>query len=232
MLRTLSPDDLARLKPFLRDVVLAKGAEIYKPGDRLQNVYFPCGATLITFSIPIGEERNVDTLFVGREGVVGGFGSWGQQPSFYRIYTPTGGDVLTVAAGDLQTLEGISPVFGNLFARYSDCLVAQIFQAAACNSAHSIEQRVSRLLCDLLNRSGSAEIMIKQEQLASWLGVGRPYITKILRDFRRAGILTVRRGSMRINEPSELRRRSCECNELVTAHFAQVLGALYDTRLS
>jgi hypothetical protein len=63
-----------------------------------------------------------------------------------------------------------------LFSRYSDCLLAQIFQTAACNAIHTIIQR-TWLLAGVA-RTNKLEFEMTQDQLAEMLGVGRTFVTR------------------------------------------------------
>ena len=96
---------------------------------------------------------------------------------------------------DLEKAKQQSPTLGNLFSRYADCLAAQIFQAGACNAAHSIEQRTAKWLISAVERTGGPDIPLTQEQLAVMLAVGRSYISRVLRILKQRGILEFRRGS-------------------------------------
>ena len=117
----------------------------------------------------------------------------------------------------------------DLFSRYADCLTAQIFQAGACNAAHSIEQRTAKWLVSAVERTGGPDIPLTQDQLAAMLAVGRSYISRVLRAFKQRGILETRRGALYISSIEELRALACECNESVRAHFDEVLDGVYPT---
>ncbi|MFX7552516.1 hypothetical protein ABTK04_18000, partial [Acinetobacter baumannii] len=80
----------------------------------------------------------------GREGAVGGIVSQGFLPAFTRITVKFGGPVVRLAIGKLDQAKANSASLRNIFARYADCLLAQIFQSTACNAIHSIEQRTAK----------------------------------------------------------------------------------------
>lgn len=223
LLRSLRSEDLAAVKPRLDHRTLPAGAELYGPGDDLHRLYFPCSQTLITISIPMGPGEEIASLLVGREGAAGALGGQKYSPSFSRMYTEAGGDVLSLPAEDLEALRQNSPSLDDLFARYADCLVAQIFQTAACNAAHSVEQRVAKLVSAAVDRTNSQSVAMTQEQLSRWLSVGRPYVSRVLRDLRQRDLLTVRRGHLVVTDLARLRERACRCDEAVKAHFARVL---------
>ena len=128
---------------------------------------------------------------------------------------------------DLAKAKAVSPTLRNLFARYADCLTAQIMQSVACNAAHSIEQRAARWLLTAVELTGSEEIALTQEQMASMLGVGRSYLTKVLRELKRRDLLETRRGRLIARSIPGLKLMACECNGAIAEHFNTVLAGVY-----
>jgi CRP-like cAMP-binding protein len=115
----------------------------------------------------------------------------------------------------------------HLFARYADCMVAQIFQAVACNAAHTIEQRTAKWLNAAIVRTAEHEVPLTQEQLAAMLGVGRSYISRVIRSLKERGILDTKRGRLCVRDEAALNALSCHCNESVKKHFDEVLSGVY-----
>jgi DNA-binding transcriptional regulator YhcF (GntR family) len=118
----------------------------------------------------------------------------------------------------------------NIFARYADCMLAQIFQSTACNAVHSIEQRTAKWILSAMERiDGSDAVPLTHEQLATLLGVGRSYASRVIQIFRAEEILETRRGSIVVRDRDALRTRACLCNEAVKNHFEEVLSGVYPT---
>jgi len=229
LLRALRPADAAILNPLLEPWIGSRGEIIYEPGDPVRCVYFPCGPSMISYMIVLQDGSAVETALIGREGAVGGIVSQGRLPAFARAEVQFPGPFMRMAIADLQAAKEQSPSLGNLFARYADCLTAQVFQAVACNAAHSIEQRTARWLVSAVERTGGPDIPLTQDQLAVMLAVGRSYISRVLSTFKQRGILEVRRGSLEIRNIDALRTMACECNETVREHFEEVLSGVYPT---
>lgn len=230
LLRALRPTDAAILHPYLEPWIGVRGQIIYEPGDPVRTVYFPCGPSLISYLVVLENGMAVETALIGREGAVGGVVSKGRLPAFARAEVQFPGPFLRMQIADLEEAKQQSATLGNLFARYADCLAAQVFQAGACNATHSIEQRTAKWLVSAVERTGGPDIPLTQDQLAAMLGVGRSYITRVLRTLKQRGILETRRGSLYIRDFEELRDLSCECNESVRAHFNDVLSGVYPTQ--
>jgi len=115
-----------------------------------------------------------------------------------------------------------------VFARYADCLMAQMFQSTACNAIHTIEQRTAKWIISALERVGGDNVVpLTHEQLATLLGVGRSYTSRVIQIFKAEGLLETRRGSILVRNREALERRACLCNETVKNHFEEVLRGVY-----
>lgn len=229
LLRALRPHDAATLLPFLRTLEVEAGEILYEPGDDVRAVYFPAGRTLVSFMVELADGRGVETALVGREGAVSGIVSRGRLPAYARCVVQYGGPMHTMALEDLEACKAQSPTLNNLFARYADCMVAQVFQSVACNAAHSLEQRSAKWLLAAIDRTGENAFAMTQEQLAGMLGVGRSYMSRVLGMLRARGILTVARGRLIVEDIDALHALSCDCNRQVRHHFNVVLAGVYPT---
>src|SRR5438105_6960186 len=197
LLRRLSSGDYALLAPHL----IADGAKsselLYNPGDNVKTVHFPCGPTLVSYLVPSEDGRDVETVLIGREGAVGGIVSQGFLPAYTRITVKFGGPMVRLSVGKLDAAKSNSPSLRNVFARYADCMLAQIFQSTACNAVHSIEQRTAKWIISAMERADGEDIVpLTHEQLATLLGVGRSYTSRVIQTFKAEGPPETRRGAI------------------------------------
>jgi CRP-like cAMP-binding protein len=227
LLRRLKPDDYALLAPHLETAHFRTQDPLYQPGDNVEVVYFPCGASLAAYLVCNEDGRDVETVLVGREGAIGGIVSLGHLPAYCRIIVKNGGSFVRLRVGALDAAKAQSQRLRYLFARYADCLLAQVFQSTACNAIHSIEQRTAKWILAAMERTGDHTVPLTHEQLATMLGVGRSYTSRVLQTFRAEAILDTRRGALVVRNFDALTARSCLCNEAVKAHFETVLQGLY-----
>jgi hypothetical protein len=228
LLRRLNAADYALLEPHLTSGEATPGDLLYNPGDNVQTVHFPCGPTLVSYMVPNEDGRDVETILIGREGAVGGIVSQGFLPAYTRICIKFGGPVARVSVARLDAAKASSPSLSNIFARYADCMLAQIFQSTACNAIHSIEQRTAKWIISAVERAdGSNIVPLTHEQLATLLGVGRSYASRVIQTFKAEGVLETRRGAILVRDPDRLGMRSCLCNEAVKGHFEEVLRGVY-----
>ena len=230
LLRRLSSADFALIAPHLVQQEAKAGDLIYNPGDDVETVHFPCGPSLATFLVPNEDGRDVETILVGREGAVGGIVSQGYLPAYTRIMVKFGGPFVRLRVAKLEAAKTKSATLRNVFARYADCMLAQIFQATACNAVHSIEQRAAKWIISAMERTNSDGVVpLTHEQLATLLGVGRSYTSRVIQTFKAEGVLETRRGSILIRNRDALQIRACLCNEAVKNHFEEVLRGVYPT---
>jgi hypothetical protein len=228
LLRRLNEADFGLLAPHFTQGDTASDELLYDPGDDVDTVHFPCGASLASYLVANEDGRDVETVLVGREGAVGGIVSLGYLPAYTRITVKFGGPFVHLPISKLDAAKTTSASLRNVFARYADCLMAQMFQSTACNAIHSIEQRTAKWIISAMERTEGANIVpLTHEQLATLLGVGRSYASRVIQTFKAEGILETRRGSILVRNPEALQMRACQCNEAVKNHFEEVLRGVY-----
>jgi hypothetical protein len=227
LLRALRRADYALLVPYLITRQATANDVLYNPGDNVEVVHFPCGPSMVSFLVAGEDGRDVETVLVGREGAVGGIVSHGHLPAYTRIVVKFGGDFVCLKVADLEAAKATSTALRHYFARYADCLLAQIFQTTACNAIHSTEQRAAKWIIAATERTGDDVVPFTHEELAAMLGAGRSHTTRVLQSFRAQGIIQTRRGSLVVRDQSALKAISCPCNELVKMHFEEVLRGVY-----
>ena len=144
---------------------------------------------MVSLLIVTRDGREVEAATIGREGAVGGIVSDGHKPAFGRAVVQVPGSAFAISTSHLEAAKLGSTRFGDLFARYADCLMAQVFQSVACNATHTIEQRAAKWLCAAVDRTGRSSITMTQEQLASMMGIGRSYASRVIQLFKREGLV-------------------------------------------
>ena len=228
LLRRLNRADFELLEPHLSPVLGEANELLYNPGDHVETVHFPCGPSLVSYVVPNEDGRDVETILIGREGAVGGIVSHGFLPAYTCIAVKFGGPFVRLPIGRLEAAKMRSASLRNIFSRYADCMLAQIFQSTACNAIHSIEQRTAKWIISAMERTnGEERVPLTHEQLATMLGVGRSYASRVILAFKADGILDTGRGAILVRDREALEQKSCHCNESVKNHFEEVLSGVY-----
>jgi len=228
LLSCLNARDWQLIAPHLIAQKLQTGDILHKAGDEVTQTWFPCGPASAGFHVgDIGGNAPVNVAVIGSEGAVGGIVSNGRLAAYASAEVRDAGVFLMLRTPMLESLKGVSIDLRHWFARYSDCLLAQVFQNAACNARHTIRQRAARWLLDTASRTGREEITLTQEQLATMLGVGRTFVTRTLRDLRDAGLIATRRGVLYLNDRPGLTALACDCSDHIAGHYQEVMAGVY-----
>lgn len=227
LLAVLVEEDRARLAPQMAMVNLAAGTVLHHAGDDVVDTWFPLGAALAAFSLAVEGGDAIDVALIGREGAIGGIVSNGSLPAYSTALVRSPGRFVRIRTAALEQAKLESLALRHWFSRYSDCLLAQVFQIAACNATHTIRQRTARFLLGALARTGDPAVAITQDQLAEMLGVGRTFVSRVIGEMRNSGVVETRRGRLVVKDEAGLRRQSCACAAAIEEHFKQVLGGIY-----
>jgi CRP-like cAMP-binding protein len=110
-----------------------------------------------------------------------------------------------------------------LLLRYTQALMTQMAQTAACNRHHSVQQQLCRWLLLTLDRLPSRELIMTQELVASMLGVRRESVTDAAGNLQAAGYIRYRRGHLGVLDRAGLESRACECYAVVKKELDRLL---------
>src|SRR5207237_5356123 len=111
----------------------------------------------------------------------------------------------------------------HLMLRYTQALITQMTQTAVCNRHHSVDQQLCRWLLLSIDRLASPEIQMTQELIANMLGVRREGVTEAAGKLQKAGVISYRRGHIKVLDRPKLENMSCECYEVVRRESARLL---------
>jgi CRP-like cAMP-binding protein len=224
LLQRLSAHDYELLAPHLQPVDLPASHILHHAGDSITAIHFPCDAAFVSFAVPVEDDREVESLLVGREGAIGIPLGRGPSLAYARIIVKVGGTAQRLPLRAFEQIQQRSASLRDLFARYADCQLAQLLQTAACNAAHSIEQRAAKWIIAAQEHIGRDEIPFTHEQLAGMLGVSRSYASRVIQMLKARRILATRRGAILILDAPALQASACACNSAVKRHFGEMLG--------
>ena len=214
ILAALPKEEFARISPHLEQVQLKLGFMLYEPDSQLTHAYFPCSA-VVSLHYMMESGACAEAASVGQEGIVG--------TSLFMGGDTTSSSALVQAAGfgyrlDRHRLKAefnLGQSLQHLLLRYTQGLMSQMLQTAACNRHHNTEQQLCRWLLLNLDRNPDGELVITQELVARMLGVRRESVTEAAGHLQQSGWIRYRRGHIQVLSRKGLESNVCECYAVV-----------------
>lgn len=215
LLASIEKEDFDSLSEQLEHVSMPLGSSLHGSGELIKYAHFPC-TSIVSLHYITHSGGTAETAGIGSEGIVG-------TPIFlYADSTLSSAIVHTGGYGYrldrrilLQAFEH-SVSLQRVLLRYTQALMTQIVQTAACYRHHNVEQQLSGWLVATHDRMHQPdELVMTQELVASLLGVRRESITQAACKLQALGHISYRRGHIRINSVAGLRSCACECYGVV-----------------
>jgi CRP-like cAMP-binding protein len=223
LLATLKPRDLALISSKLKTVALKAGDVLFEPGEDIDHISFPDRGMIASLILNLRDGASAETAMIGFEGAIGGIISEGEKPAFARGVVQIGGAALRLPTRVLDKAKQRSPALRDHFARYADCLLAQVLQSVACNAIHDFDARLARWLLTIQDRIGGDELRVTQDFISQMLGVQRTYTTRIVGKLQKQGAIESSRGTITIINRRKLEHQACECYAYLRRHFQRLL---------
>jgi len=214
LLAALSEAELAPLRDALEYTRLRLGDMLYEPSKQLRVAYFPCTA-VVSLHYVTASGATAQTTGVGREGMVGIALFMGGLTTSSSAVVSTGGYGWKLDRHVLMQEFNRGGALQHALLRYTQALITQTVQTAACYRHHSVEQQLSGWLLATLDRMAPGELVMTQELLGSLLGVRRESITQAAGHLQALGHIRYRRGHITVLSPAGLRGVACECYGVV-----------------
>ncbi|HMD42505.1 MAG TPA: Crp/Fnr family transcriptional regulator [Candidatus Acidoferrum sp.] len=191
-------------------VELPKHLLVHEMGAPIKFCYFIDDGLASILSV-MASGKSVEVGLLGREGFLGLPITAGFTTSPTRAIMQVGGHGLRISAADLKDCLPNCPALEVALKRFSQTLTLQATQVAACNRVHEVDQRLSRWLLMSLDRLDGADVPLTQDSLASMLGTRRASVTVAAGILQKAGLITYRRGELKIDDRLGLEKAACEC---------------------
>jgi CRP-like cAMP-binding protein len=210
LLKSLPRGELAYLRPLLKPMLLVPNAVLHRAGEESDRVIFPCGG-MISSLAAMRDGNTVEIGVVGHEGAVGLASVAGSLNHPFELTSTIGGPAMCVSGSELRGVIQGTPILRDYLRAFTDAVLAQVGQRAACIAWHSVEARCATKLLTARDCTGRDVLPLTQETIARLLGVRRPGITAVARALQCAGLITQARGQISIIDPHGLERIACEC---------------------
>jgi hypothetical protein len=131
-----------------------------------------------------------------------------------------------------------TPDVQRVLGRYTQALLTQIAQSAACNRTHAMMQRCARWILQTHDRVHVDEFPLRLDFLAQMVGVPRPAAKDSATSLQNAGAISYGQDRIRVTNRSELERLTCECYWIIAREHARLIegmepaSPLRDVRMS
>ena len=223
LLASLPAAEFGRLQPHLELVVMRLGEVLSESGQPLQHAYFPTSA-IVSLHYVMENGASAEVAGVGNEGMLGISLFMGGETTLNRAIVQTAGHAYRLPVRLLMEEFNRSGLMLHLLLRYTQALITQMAQTAACNRHHSVQQQLCRWLLLTLDRSPSTELVMTQELIAGMLGVRREGVTEAAGKLKDLGVISYRRGHITVRDRKGLTANVCECYDVVKNEFGRLLN--------
>jgi len=188
----------------------------------LTHLYFPT-TSIVSLLYVMRSGESAEIAVVGNEGVVGvSLFMGGGSTSSGALVQSEGGAFRLSAEVMRREFERAGPV-AHLLLRYTQALMTQMVQTAACNKHHSLDQQLCRWLLLSLDRLQGTEMLMSRALIAHMLGVTQDVAIEAALKLQDAGLIGYRGDRIRVMNRIALEQRSCECYAAVKEEYDRLL---------
>ena len=224
ILSALPAREFAELAPHLERVSFAAGKTLYEVEDAAGRVYF-IESGLLSLISTLEDGTYIEVAALGREGVGGMLMLLGAEAAVHTALAQMAGEALCARAERAREAFRRLPAFQSKALAYARMLFTNVTQVAACNTLHTVEERLARWLLMCRRRAGSGALPLTQEVLSHMLGVRRSGVTVAVGILQQAGFVTHSRGQIVVTDPEGLRGVSCECINALEEAYDEFVAA-------
>jgi CRP-like cAMP-binding protein len=224
VLSVLPAPDRQRLLPHLEPVRTELKQILYAPNESISHIYFPRNGVVSLMTI-MADGSAIEVATVGNEGMIGLpiFLGAGSMPGQALSQIP--GAALRMAADVFRAEAQFGGALQQVLHRYTQGLLNQIAQSAACNRLHAITERCARWLLMTHDRVRTDHFPLTHEFLSQMLGVRRATVTVAAGTLQQAGLIRSHWGHITILDRVGLEAASCECYRVIREEYDRLLGA-------
>jgi len=210
LIQGLNPDDRDALLAIATPVEFAPGHVFSEPDDAIEHLHFIDSGFCSSVAV-LEDGRTVETVMIGREGVLGVVASVVPHHAHTRSVAQVVGTARRVDAAKFRALSAQRPGVRDAVAEYMARLQGELEQSAACNALHHAGQRFAKWLLRCHDRVEGDTLNLTQEYLASMLGSQRTTVNEAAQGLQKAGAIAYSRGRITVLDRAALERAACEC---------------------
>jgi len=212
ILLALPPDERAAIFSKLEFVSLSACEVLTEKGAPVRFAYFVNAGLASVLNI-MANKKTTDVGACGSEGFVGLPLTVGFATSSTHVLMQVAGNAFRINANDFAVALRQCPSLAIALQRFSQEMALQSTQLAACHLQHNVRERLARWLLMSQDRLGSDCIPLSQTALSHLLGTRRASVNVAASILQTAGLITYKRGTVKIEKRLRLEEATCECYE-------------------
>jgi CRP-like cAMP-binding protein len=209
LLAQLSPNELARIQPYLEPVPLPKGKVLYDYGDTPTYAYFPASG-MLSMLAATESGAALEVAIVCADGFVG-IPILFQASASAQVRVQLAGDASRLRADVLLKEFRTGGALQRTLLQYANRVLAQTTQAAICHRYHSVTERLCRWFLLVHDCLGADTIELTQECIAHTLGIPRSAVSTTAASLQDHGFIRQRHGRIQVLNRRGLQQWTCEC---------------------
>ena len=222
ILAALPDAEFKRWEPHLEWVDMPLGQVIVEPGTELECAYFPATA-IVSLLYVMEDGESAEIALVGNDGMLGVTLFMGGNSSTIRAVVQSAGKGWRLPAKELMAEVARAGPTLRLLLLYTQSLLTQMTQTAACNRHHTLDQQFCRWLLLSFDRLVGDEMVMTQKLIAKMLGVKSDEVTATATALEATGAIDYLGGRIKLLDRAALESASCECYEVVRRECARLM---------
>jgi CRP-like cAMP-binding protein len=214
LLGSLSHNEFDRIHTHLKLVKMSVGDVLHDSGEIIKEVYYPADCIVSLLHV-LSDGASAEIAVVGNDGIVGIPLVLGGETTTNRAVVRSAGSAYCLPGSLAKQEFGLEGQMKYSLLRYTQVLITQMAQTAACNRHHSIDQQLCRWLLVSLDRLDGNVLPVTQQLIADMLGVRREGVTDAAGKLQKLKIIEYSRGVLTVLDRKRLEALSCECYAVV-----------------
>ena len=210
ILALLPHKEVEVILPHTELVEIHLGDVIDRPGEPIQNLYFPLRAAISMTDI-LDEKHTVEVTITGSEGCSGASVVHGSDRAVCMALVQIGGPAVRVPTAALVSHLAGLPYLQGALQRYNALLLRHAVISVGCNRFHSHQQRLARWLTAHWDRTGLETFPFTLEFLGAQVGLDLNTVTDVVNELQRRGIVLKRHRTIAITDQDGLTAACCDC---------------------
>ncbi|UHS64188.1 Crp/Fnr family transcriptional regulator [Agrobacterium vaccinii] len=220
LLKRLSAEDTALLRPRLEPVTLAQTQTLFDSYEPISHVYFfESGLS----SEVVVASKSIEVGCIGHEGCSGVPVLMGVDASPHKAFMQVGGKALRIPSPELMALMDDSRTLRTLLQKYAHVFMIQIAATALADGRYDVEQRLARWLLMCQDRLGD-ELPLTHDFLAVMLGVRRPSVTDALHKLEGSRAIKAERSLITVRDRALLLETAGDSYGIPEAEHRRLIG--------